>query len=192
MRQKTIEGILVTKPTREDIENLNVGDLAPDCFGEMREVLAISHRGEDVNGKLFVTFYVSRSESSRISSSLKEDEIKATLPITLKWDRCENVPFDEVTTAQSFEWPMSIETTEDAFNMAVNTPFLIEDGHGGYLIVNDEHVGTCADCQGPLFSRRSIYSDELTNAPYLRAKLQDGDNVSYLLTECEDCGRVVA
>lgn len=93
MRQKTIDGILVTKPTREDVENLKVGDLAPDCFGKMRRVTEIFARREDINGKLFVCFYTEFGERSTMSGSMKEDEIVATTEISSKFKRTSNIQF---------------------------------------------------------------------------------------------------
>ena len=83
MRQTTINGVLVTRPTRDDIESLQVGDLAPDCFGKMSPVTSIIYRGVNVKGKAFVGFYTAFGENnSSISGSMTEDETVSTIQIT--------------------------------------------------------------------------------------------------------------
>ena len=76
MRMINDNGIDKAYPTRQDIEDLKVGDFAPDCFGKMREIVSIHARGIDINGKAFVCFYVKwGAHNGRMSGSLKEDEI---------------------------------------------------------------------------------------------------------------------
>ncbi len=93
MNQKTIDGLLITKPTRQDVDSLKVGDIAPNCFGDNGIVREITYRGVDIHGKLYVGYYVTwHDETSRISSSLKEDEVLSTLPLTNRFNRRENYP----------------------------------------------------------------------------------------------------
>lgn len=58
--------------TRQQIENLKVGDLLPNCFGQMKPITKINHIGYDVNGKLFITFYQKFGSTSEMSNSIKE------------------------------------------------------------------------------------------------------------------------
>ena len=93
IRHKIIDGLLVVKPTRQDIDNLKVGDYAPNCFGRFGKVVSITYRGIDVNGKAYVGYYVQwHGEDSSISESLKEDEILSTVPLTSKYMRSEFYP----------------------------------------------------------------------------------------------------
>ena len=94
MRHKVIDGILVVKPTRENIENLKIGDYAPHCFGAWGKVNSITFRGNDIHGKAYVGYYVQwHGEDSSISQSIKEDEIVATIPVTRKWNQAQLAPF---------------------------------------------------------------------------------------------------
>lgn len=92
MNQQIIDGILVTRPTQDDILNLKVGDLAPDCFGRMSKVVEIYALSKDVKGKWFVCYYVEFGPNAKISESLKEGEPLSTVPATAKWSRSENIP----------------------------------------------------------------------------------------------------
>ncbi len=62
-------------PTLHDIESLKVGDMAPDCFGKMNQVIKVEHKGKDINGKLFVCYHTWFSHATTISMSMKEDEL---------------------------------------------------------------------------------------------------------------------
>ena len=66
-------------PSRKDVQNLQVGDLAPNAFGKLVPVSAISTRQEDVNGKLFVCYAVQGGEYSTITNLMKEDEVVRTM-----------------------------------------------------------------------------------------------------------------
>lgn len=92
MRQATIDGVLITRPTRQDILGLQVGDLAPNCFGTMSRVTRIYGRGDDIKGKAFVCYYTENGPHSEVSNSLKEDETLATVPLTIKYKRAELAP----------------------------------------------------------------------------------------------------
>jgi hypothetical protein len=60
--------------SREQVQNLQVGDILPNCFGQMKEVVSIHHKGLDVNGKFFACFYQQFGSSSTMSNSIKEGE----------------------------------------------------------------------------------------------------------------------
>ena len=93
MNQKIIDGLLITKPTRQDVESLKVGDIAPNCFGDNGTVKEITYRGIDIHGKAYVGYYVTwHDDTSRISESLKENEVLSTVPLTEKYNRRENYP----------------------------------------------------------------------------------------------------
>lgn len=62
-------------PTRNDIESMQVGDKAMDCFGKSNEVVKVEHKGTDINGKLFVCYATWFSHATSISMSMKEDEL---------------------------------------------------------------------------------------------------------------------
>lgn len=92
MRHAIIDGILVVRPTREDVQNLKVGDMAPNCFGKMAAVVSIFAQRDDIKGKAFVCYYTENGPGSTISGSMKEDETFCSIPVTAKWHRTENVP----------------------------------------------------------------------------------------------------
>lgn len=72
----------IIMPTRKNIEDLKVGDVAPFVFGESK-VVEIHARREDVNGRLFVCYYVEwGANGGRMSASMKEGEIVRTLAVT--------------------------------------------------------------------------------------------------------------
>lgn len=93
MRHQIIDGVTIYKPTLEDVQSLQVGDLVPDCFNRLKPVSRIYHRGTDINGKAYVLFYTQQGENSQMSGDLKEDEIVITLAFTGRWGRCEDVPW---------------------------------------------------------------------------------------------------
>jgi len=62
-------------PTRTDIESLKVGDMALNCFGREAEVVEVSFRGNDLNGKAYVGLKVEFGPHSTITQSYKEDEL---------------------------------------------------------------------------------------------------------------------
>ena len=77
------KGINVTIPTKQDIDNLKIGDHAPNCFGYDGIVKSITYRGIDINGKSYIGYYVSwHSADSSISMSLKENEIVYTVKLS--------------------------------------------------------------------------------------------------------------
>ena len=85
MNGRTGDGIVFFCPTREWVQNLRVGDKAPNCFGEWREVREITYSGIDINGKAFVGYYTEFGPGSTISHSATEGEIDRTVPLTNRY-----------------------------------------------------------------------------------------------------------
>lgn len=58
-------------PTAQWIEELEVGDEAPNCFGNIRTVASITYRGTNPRGQLYVGVYLwlSKEHGSKISES---------------------------------------------------------------------------------------------------------------------------
>lgn len=93
IRHKIIDGLLVVKPTRQDIENLKAGDYAPNCFGKFAKVNQIMYKGYDKHNKAYIGYYVQwHGEYSSVSMALKEDEILMTVPLTQQYGTSEFVP----------------------------------------------------------------------------------------------------
>lgn len=94
MRSQWIDGMRVVRPTREDVYGLRVGDMAPDCFGNLAPILEITARQDDIGGKAFCCYYTAFGTSGgRISGSVKENEICPTVPLVRRWQRVDNVPW---------------------------------------------------------------------------------------------------
>lgn len=62
-------------PTRSDIEALQTGNMAIDCFGHEAEIVSEVYRGADIYGKLFASYYTQLSNNAMCSMSMKEDEL---------------------------------------------------------------------------------------------------------------------
>lgn len=77
--QTNPNGPALIVPTREEIDNLQVGDLAIDCFGKMSRVVRIAFRGTDLNGRAYVGYNTDLGPGSTISQSIKEGELVRTL-----------------------------------------------------------------------------------------------------------------
>ncbi len=93
MRQQVINQVLVTNPTRDDINSLQVDDLAPDCFGKMARVTSITYHGTNVHGKAFIGYYTEFGDNNgAISGSMTEDEIVATVQISQTFKQACLVP----------------------------------------------------------------------------------------------------
>ena len=70
-------------PTRYYIESIRVGDLAPNCFGNVDRVTRITAQLDDWQGRAFVCYTVEFGASgSTISNSLKEGELHRTTRIS--------------------------------------------------------------------------------------------------------------
>lgn len=76
-------------PTAEECANLTVGDLAISPYGDMREVMRVSHSGVDIKGNHFVCYSVSTgSGGGSITMSFKEGHL--TRHVGLSWDYTAN------------------------------------------------------------------------------------------------------
>ena len=62
------------KATREYIESLQVGDLAPDCFGKLSEITEIYGLGVNSRGGKYICYYTKLSDNATISRSLIEGQ----------------------------------------------------------------------------------------------------------------------
>lgn len=91
MKQQLFDGILITRPTRDDIESLSVGDLAPTVFGDMRKVTRIFASGMDTRGKVYVCYYT-ENEGFSISGSMTEGEPVATIPAGSEYNTTDRYP----------------------------------------------------------------------------------------------------
>jgi hypothetical protein len=60
--------------TREQVENLKVGDVVPNMFGSPQKVTKITHKGLDVNNKMFACYYQEFGEVGEMSAVMKEGE----------------------------------------------------------------------------------------------------------------------
>ena len=66
----------VTVPSREDIESLQVGDIAPYCFGNAR-VTRIYARGIcQANNRAYVLYYVEQGPNSQMSAEATEGQME--------------------------------------------------------------------------------------------------------------------
>ena len=79
-------------PTRSFVQNLQVGDLALDCFGKLSPVTSIFAQRDDIKGKAFVCYYTKHSENSSMSHSMKEGEVVYTMEMSRWWKQTCLVP----------------------------------------------------------------------------------------------------
>lgn len=61
--------------SRQEIENMKVGDYFPNIFGKLKKITNIYAKQEDTNGKLFCCFYQEFGKDSKMSNSVKEGRI---------------------------------------------------------------------------------------------------------------------
>ena len=87
----TLNDVTLLVPTRDQVETLQVGDLAIDCFGEMRRVTGIFARGYDTNGRAYVCYYTEHGEGSSISHSMKEGQLVRTVATSRHYTSAELV-----------------------------------------------------------------------------------------------------
>ncbi len=104
------EGHTFIFPTRADVQNLKVGDLAPVCLGGdengMAVVQEIRHRGTDICGKQFVGYEAKLDEAATITGSIKEDELQRTWGFTHKFTSHElDVIEAKLTGLRGAEYP---------------------------------------------------------------------------------------
>jgi hypothetical protein len=76
MNKVIIDGVTMALPTKEDIESLVVGEIAPTCFGE-GPVKSIHALGTNIFGRRYVCYYAGWGHGdSLISHSLTEGQIE--------------------------------------------------------------------------------------------------------------------
>lgn len=63
----------------QDVDDLQVGDRLPNCFGESEPVTSIHHKGQDINGKWFACFYQRFSTNATMSNLIKEGNKPSTI-----------------------------------------------------------------------------------------------------------------
>ena len=76
-------------PTREDVQGLKLGDLAPNAFGKLARVTSISLQCDDLNGKAFACYAVQWGEHWTMTNSIKQDEIFRTVSLSLHFRSAE-------------------------------------------------------------------------------------------------------
>lgn len=73
-----LDGIsdIVFFPTREFIDGLSTGSLAPNCFGRLSTVAEIRYAGvRDKDGAHFVGYYTPLGDNGQVSNSITENEV---------------------------------------------------------------------------------------------------------------------
>jgi hypothetical protein len=81
---------VVDFPTREDIVNLKVGDLAIDAFGKMARVVGIHAQRDDIKGRAFVCYYTEHGfPGSTCSMSRKERKVTRTVALSIVYTSAE-------------------------------------------------------------------------------------------------------
>jgi len=81
MKAKTTAEPVYLVPTRDQVLDLRVGDLALDCFGKWSEVTRIYARGADHEGKVYVLFYVAFGDNGAVSDGYHEGQLVRTVPL---------------------------------------------------------------------------------------------------------------
>ena len=74
--------VIARVPEASDVASLKVGDMAPDCFGGLREVVTIDYRGEDITGRPFVAYTLKFHENSTVSGSMKANALQLAVDLT--------------------------------------------------------------------------------------------------------------
>jgi hypothetical protein len=102
MKTRIVSGINYSAtalvPEQSDIDNIKVGDLAPDCFGKLQIVTDIFHRGKDRNGKDFVCYRTRffGCEKTTITNTMKVGELLRTVALTnyLNSAECDKLEYE--------------------------------------------------------------------------------------------------
>jgi hypothetical protein len=94
-------------PTREDVQNLKVGDIAPYVFG-MDIVTSIYALDVDISGRAFVCYYVRQGDNGTISASMKEGELVRTMRLCNAHTSAE---LDSIESAMR-KWPKFVSVTK--------------------------------------------------------------------------------
>jgi hypothetical protein len=78
--------LIINIPTRKQLEDLKVGDLALDCFGHMREIKKITTKKEDIHGRFFCHYHTKFGDDrSTMSMSQKEGVLTRTVHLSTKY-----------------------------------------------------------------------------------------------------------
>ena len=85
------------RPTRNDVETLQIGFLAPNPYGTLGRVVEIFSRGTDPNNRVYVGYYTETGAGGKVSSWMKEDEVYMSLPVCTKYGTKE-IPLADCTT----------------------------------------------------------------------------------------------
>ena len=81
---------LLIVPTREEVENLQVGDYAIDALGRMRRVASIAYRGTDINGRVYVGYTTEfGKDGSTMTNSMKEGQLVRTVAASVRYTSAE-------------------------------------------------------------------------------------------------------
>lgn len=143
-------------PNRAYVENTLVGSWVLDCFGKMAQVVEIHARGNDINGKAYICFYTQFSENSRMSGSMKEDELIRTVPLSSKFtshelDAIEEYLISREKTHSDFG-PTPLKEAMDwfikamALSFAINVNDIREDVNVRYDVSNGDIPPYCYYC----------------------------------------------
>jgi len=81
--------LIILVPTREEVESLQVGNLALDAFGRMSEVTEIFGRGNDIKGRAYVCYYTRFGANGSCSTSMKEGELVRTVATSGRYTSAE-------------------------------------------------------------------------------------------------------
>lgn len=93
----TVDGNSVTVfvPSREFIDDLKVGDVAPNCFASLSTVNKITYVGKrQKDGAHFIGYYTPLGDNGSVSMSLMENEI-----VRAPWYPWTSAQFDEIERA---------------------------------------------------------------------------------------------
>ena len=73
-------------PTRKQLEAVQPGDLLPNCFGKLTQVIEVTHRGLDITGRYFICVKLQFSENSTITDSYKEMELHRSTDLSREYN----------------------------------------------------------------------------------------------------------
>ena len=90
------DGVIVVRPTREEILGLQVGDQAINVFGGLGRIVEIFARGVDVKGRAYACTYIESSSGLKISHSFSEGEVVPTIPVIRRFLRTDSIRWDDL------------------------------------------------------------------------------------------------
>ena len=99
--QTNPDGPALYVPTREEVQSLKVGDLAPDAFGRMSEVTEIFGQKDDINGRAFVCYYTRfGSNGGSCSTSMKEGELVRSVAASGRYTSADLIAIERKINAE--------------------------------------------------------------------------------------------